>query len=81
MLSKLPKQQLLCKGNCRSNAFFGSVGQLAKAFGVNGQLDGQADGMPYVHRVASPFHGLIRFPDLAEPFILPLLPKLTINEH
>ena len=25
--------------------------------------------------------GLIHFPDLVEPFILPLPPKLTINEH
>ena len=46
-MPKLPKQRLLCKGNCRSAALFGSVDQLAKAFGVNGQLDGQADGMRY----------------------------------
>jgi hypothetical protein len=25
--------------------------------------------------------GLIHLPDLVEPFILPLPPKLTINEH
>ena len=53
-MPKLPKQRLLCKGNCRSNAFFGSVGQLAKTFGVNCQLDGQADGMRYASG-ASPF--------------------------
>ena len=44
-MPKLPKQRLLCKGNCRSNALSGSVGQLAKDFGVNCQLDGQADAV------------------------------------